>query len=120
MPAVSYLNQELHDDALIVTPLRNIGSFAEDEIRSEWMDLLNRVDQPDIKHVVLDFGSIGYFGSNVLEFIVQLGKRLKHKDGRLAICGASPVVRETLSIARFDKLYPVVDSRAEALKTVTG
>lgn len=118
MNALSYLNQELHDDALIVTPLRNIGSFAEDEIHGEWVDLLSRVEQPDVKHVVLDFGSIGYFGSNVLEFIVQLGRRLKAKDGHLAICNATPVGKEILSIARFNKLFPVVATRDEALKAV--
>ena len=78
------------------------------------------MDQPDVKHVVVDFGSIEYFGSNVLEFLVQVGKRLKTKDGRLAICSATPVGSQILSVARFDKLYSVVATRDEALKAVEG
>ena len=120
MNAISFLNLELSGETLIVTPLRNIGSFAEDEIHGEWTDLLSRVNEPDVKHVVLDFGSMEYFGSNVLEFVVQLGKRLKAKDGRLAICNATPVGNEILSVMRFDRLYPVVATRADALKTVAG
>ena len=120
MNAVSFLDLEQRNETLIVTPRRNIGSFAEDEIEGEWKSLLSRVEVPDVKNVVLDFGSIEYFGSNVLEFIVQLGKRLKAKDGRLAICNATRVGNEVLSVVRFDTLYPVVATRAEALQAVAG
>jgi anti-anti-sigma factor len=121
MPAIiSYLQVEQQEETLIVTPLRNVGSFAEIEIHDEWLDLLSRVDQPNIKHVVLDFGSIGYFGSIMLEFIVQLAKRVKAKGGRLAICNGTSVVKEIFTISRFDKLYPIVASRDEALKAVAG
>ena len=120
MEAISYLHVEQRQETLIVTPMRNIGSFAEAEIHSEWMDLLRSLSASDVTNVVLDFGAIEYFGSIVLEFIVQLGQRLKAKNGQLAICNVSPVGQEILSVARFDRLYPVVRTQAEALQVVAG
>ena len=38
--------------------------------------------------------------------------------GHIALCNASDVGREVLEIAKFDKVWPLVNSRAEALRTV--
>ena len=43
-----------------------------------------QIDTPAIKHVIVDLGEIPYFGSTVLEWMVQMWKRIKAKGGKLA------------------------------------
>ena len=79
-----------------------------------------QLENADVKHVVVDLGQIPYFGSTVLEWMVQMWKRVKEKGGKLAACNASPIGREVLTTARFDQLWGVFDSRDEALKWLSG
>ena len=71
--------------------------------------------QRDVKHVIVDLGQIPYFGSTVLEWMVQMWKRAKAKGGKLATCQASPIGREVLAAARFDLLWGIFGTREEAL-----
>jgi predicted alpha/beta hydrolase len=48
--------------------------------------------------VVVDLGAIPYFGSTVLQWMVQMWQRAKDKGGKLATCQASPIGRERLRV----------------------
>jgi anti-anti-sigma factor len=114
MSGPRYVRVEREGDALIVSPLFTFASFAESDISDEWMDVQCQIDSPDIKYVIVDLGQIPYFGSTVLEWMVQMWKRVKAKGGKLATCNASPVGREVLSAARFDLLWGILGTREEA------
>jgi anti-anti-sigma factor len=113
-----FFSAEQQDDILVVSLLRNVGSFAEDEARGEWNDLLQRVSQSDIQHVIVDFRSLSYFGSTLLEWLVALWKRLRTKNGTMAICNLSDVGLEILHTAKFDSLWPVYATRQEAINAL--
>jgi anti-anti-sigma factor len=110
-----YVRVERDGDALIVSPLFTFARFAEVDLAEEWQQVQNQIDGSDVKHVVVDLGQIPYFGSTVLEWMVQLWKRAKAKGGKLATCNASPIGQEVLSAARFDLLWGIFATRAEAL-----
>ena len=105
-------------DALVVAPLFTFASFTEADLAAEWRAVQDEIDSPDIKHVVVDLGEIPYFGSTVLEWMVQMWKRTKAKGGSLATCNCSQIGREVLHAARFDTLWGMFDTRDEALKSV--
>jgi anti-anti-sigma factor len=107
-------------ETLIVSPVRELGSFSEDEVRNEWDKLLDYLDHSQTTRVVLDLSKLTYFGSTMLEMMVVLWKRLSGKQGKLAICSVSTVGREILHIAKFDTIWPICDTRQEALAKVTG
>ncbi len=115
------MNEEKHvrlesaGETLIVTPLCTSSRFTEDEVLGEWNRVLNRVEDEDVQRVLVDLGHIPYFGSTLLDWIVQMWRRLQEREGALAICNASKVGREVLLIARFDKLWRIHDSRQDAL-----
>jgi anti-anti-sigma factor len=71
-----------------------------------------------IKRVVVDLGEVSYFGSIMLEALLQLWNGLQDVEGKLALCCVSDVGREILCLAKFDTLWPICSSRSEALAAV--
>jgi anti-anti-sigma factor len=107
-------------DSLVVAPLFTFASFAEGDMAAEWLAVQKQLDEPDVKNVIVDLGEIPYFGSTVLEWMVQMWKRAKSKGGKLATCNCSQVGREVLHAARFDTLWEIFGTRDEALEAISG
>lgn len=104
--------------ALVVTPLQNISSLADAEVSSQWGDILSQLEQSGAKHVVFDFEKLSYFGSSMLEAMLVLWKRIHPDDGKMAICNTADSAREILQLSKFDTIWPIYDSRQEALDAV--
>jgi len=120
MNGPKYVRYERRGEALVVSPLFTFASFTEADIADEWKAVEKQLDDPAIKHVVVDLGAIPYFGSTVLEWMVQMWKRVKAKGGNLVTCNVSPVGREVLSAARFDLLWHTADNCDQALARVSN
>jgi anti-anti-sigma factor len=105
-------------DAVVVSPLFTFASFTEADLAAEWKVVQHEIDAAGVKHVIVDLGEIPYFGSTVLEWMVQMWKQAKAKGGSLATCNCSQIGREVLHAARFDTLWGVFETRDEALKSV--
>jgi anti-anti-sigma factor len=105
-------------DAIVVSPLFTFASFTEADLVAEWKVVQHEIEAADVKHVIVDLGEIPYFGSTVLEWMVQMWKQAKAKGGSLATCNCSQIGREVLHAARFDTLWGVFETRDEALKSV--
>jgi anti-anti-sigma factor len=110
-----YVRVERCGDALIISPLFTFARFTEADIADEWRQVQKQIEEQDVKHVIVDLGQIPYFGSTVLEWMVQMWKRAKAKGGKLATCNASPIGKEVLAAARFDLLWGIFSTRDEAL-----
>ena len=115
MSEAKYVRVERQGEALIVSPLFTFARFTEADIADEWRLVQQQLESGDVKHVVVDLGQIPYFGSTVLEWMVQMWKRAKAKGGKLATCNASPIGREVLAAARFDLLWGIFGTREDAL-----
>jgi anti-anti-sigma factor len=107
-------------DSLVVAPLFTFASFTEADMAAEWRALQEQLDAPDVKNVVVDLGEIPYFGSTLLEWMVQMWKRAKTKGGTLATCNCSQIGKEVLHAARFDTLWGIFETREQALQSVSG
>jgi anti-sigma B factor antagonist len=105
-------------DAVVVSPLFTFASFTEADLAAEWKVVQHEIDAAGVKHVIVDLGEIPYFGSTVLEWMVQMWKQAKAKGGSLATCNCSKIGREVLHATRFDTLWGVFETRDEALKSV--
>ena len=118
MPVNDFFEFTVRRSALIVTPLRNISSLAEADVKANWDQIIEQLADEDVAHVVFDVAAIEYFGSSMLEALLALWKNIIKSGGRLAICNASPVVREILRISRFESVWPICDSVDAALDEV--
>jgi anti-anti-sigma factor len=103
---------------LIVMPSGSVGSLAGDDVNFELEDLLRRIDESALKHVIFDFQSVAYFGSSMLGAMHAIWKHVHADGGKMALCNVSDVEREVLQVSRFDTLWTICDSREEALATV--
>jgi len=113
-----YVRMDRAGDSLVVAPLFTFASFTEADMADEWRAVQDELDAPGIKNVVVDLGEIPYFGSTVLEWMVQMWKRAKAKGGTLATCNCSQVGKEVLHAARFDTLWQIFDSRDQAIEAL--
>ena len=57
---------------------------------------------------------------NMLEAMLVLWKRIVDSGGRMAVCNASPTIRDILRVSRFETLWPVCDTLDSALAVVGG
>ena len=111
-----FLRIESMDKVLVVSPLFTFAQFSEPDLLNEWNQLKSYLEQSPVTQVVVDLAEIPYFGSTVLGWMVQIWKKMRERGGTLTMCNVSPIGREILAAAKFDELWNVHDTRAEALK----
>jgi anti-anti-sigma factor len=110
------LRIEQVDGTLVVTPLLDLVGRADADVAHEWSEARLRLSGPAVQHVAVNLGETPYFGSMLLERIVQLWKLAREKGGRLAVSNVSEIGREVLRAARFDQVWELFDKATEAFK----
>jgi anti-sigma B factor antagonist/stage II sporulation protein AA (anti-sigma F factor antagonist) len=68
--------------------------------------------------VVLDFSDVSYISSAGLRILMLLSRRLKDKQGSLAVACLNPLIQEVFSISRFNLIvpsYPTLDAAHAAI-----
>jgi anti-anti-sigma factor len=118
MAKPKFFRVEQHGDTLIFSAVGSMGSLVEDDVRDEWDLLLKQLDEHKAKNAIIDLGALDYFGSIMLELLVVLWKRVSSRHGKLAICRVSEVGREILQTAKFHTIWPILNTREEALDSV--
>ena len=104
-----------HDGpALVIEVLQPVGSLADDSVLHELDRILAEIGTSAAQAVIVDFHRIAYFGSSLLEALRVVWRHLQPLDGRIVLCNLSPVGREIIELAKFDHVWPIVDSLADA------
>ena len=106
------------DDVMIVELIGVVSSLADDSITQELEAVRQRLRTGGFRSVIVDLGQVAYFGSSMLEAIRALWNEVTPRHGRLVLCNASEVGREILQVAKFDRLWPLVETRQDALQTL--
>jgi CheY-like chemotaxis protein/anti-anti-sigma regulatory factor len=100
---------------LVVQILKPVGSLAEQEVMHEIDQILLSLEKTPSCKVLIDFGQTAYFGSSMLEALRIIWTKIEHCEGRMMLCNLSPVGKEIVQLAKFDQLWPVCETREEAL-----
>lgn len=103
--------------ALVVRPKCSGGAFAEEASRAVWPDLLDRIETT-AKPVIVDMGSLSFFGSTMLDFIATINKRQHAAERKLVLADISETGREVLEISRFDQFLTLYDNVDDAIANV--
>ena len=111
-----YFDIAASGSTLTVTVCRNVSSLMEDRIDLELAEVIRQLQPPEIRHLVIDFSPVDYFGSGLLEALLELWRHIKSRPGTMALCGLSKVTLEILRVGRFDTLWPIFATRDEALR----
>jgi anti-anti-sigma factor len=81
--------------------------------------ILKRIEE-GLRKLVLDLERLDYISSMGLRVLHLTTKRLKSGNGIVVVCSPQPGIREVFGIAGFLTLFPVFETRAEAVQQVLG
>lgn len=116
--AARLFDLEILEDTLAITILTENLGFADLQLSIELNHVYQRINHPDIRHVLVDFSRIAFFSSSVLEALRSIWLRVKEHGGRMVLCGLTPAGEDILRLSRFDTLWPLHPNRTAALKAL--
>jgi anti-anti-sigma factor len=91
-----------------------VGSLSDGAALRNLDHILQMVRESGVRDVVIDFLQSPYFGSSLLEMLRCVWNELHSRGGHMVLCNLSPVGAEIIQLAKFDHLWPVVATRADA------
>lgn len=109
---------ESRPDALVITPKRKIGNLTEAPVQAEWQEILNRISEGKIRHVVFDLKLVPYLGSSMIEAILLVWKRIRSRAGRLVVCNVSETAREVLELSNLPAIWSIYNTREDAIASL--
>ena len=121
MASPAVFGNDRDGDVLIVSVLQGFAGFADDRRTEDKDRALARINQEDLRHVLIDFSNVDAFGSAVLESLLNLWHAVKIKDGgQLACCGLTEPGLQILQTARFDTVWQIHETREAAIAALAG
>ncbi len=91
----------------------------EEEALQEFGEvLLSEVSHATPPRFVIDMSETDFIGSSFIEILVRAWKRVKNRNGTMALCGLHPFCHEVLQISRLDTIWPICASRDQAMSAV--
>ncbi|WP_166830891.1 response regulator [Thalassoroseus pseudoceratinae] len=116
MTSPAVFGNDREGDVLIVTVLQGFAGFADDRRTEDQERALSRINEEDLRHIVVDFSNVDAFGSAVLESLLKLWQAVKTKDGaRFACTGLSEPGVQIIETARFDTVWQIHETREAAV-----
>lgn len=82
-------------------------------------DILDAADTADPAIVVVDLSETEYFNNAFNRLLLKAYRKLKNRDGQLALCGLQPVCREVIRVTQLDQLWDIYEDRGEAIAAHT-
>ncbi|MCE9525659.1 MAG: STAS domain-containing protein [Planctomycetales bacterium] len=70
--------------------------------------------------MIVDFHQVPYFGSSLLEVLLSIWSQEQLRAGTMSLCNVSAAGREVLEVTRFDTLWTIYNTRAEALEAAAA
>jgi anti-anti-sigma factor len=118
MTTAELYHAQLEGEVLILTLQNQAKYMADSAAISERQLLPSEYIRVAATHAVVDFNQLSYFTSMLLEALLQLWKSVKTRNGRMALCNLAPIGREIIAVPHFDRLWPICDTREQALQAV--
>lgn len=105
--------------SLIVAPQGRVDQATADQLRLVLEPHLASCTA-DGGPLVLDFSGVAYISSVGLRVLMLAARQVKAQNGKLAIAGLQPVVREVFQISRFDMVFKIFDTVEAAVSALEG
>lgn len=105
---------------LIIALLPKLNQVAWADIDSIGTEVLGQLNQSANPRVLVDLCQLEYMGSAQVALIVRVFKAVKERSGTMVVANRHPVVQEVLTLAGLNKLWKIVTSREDGLKTLGG
>lgn len=80
--------------------------------------LFQIVKDSQVPKLVLDFTNVAHMSSSALGVLITLHKRIREKQGKLALCSIQPTIGEIFEITRLNEIFTICRARVEAVQAV--
>jgi anti-sigma B factor antagonist len=109
---------EHHGDVTVITAteaVERIDFGLEEQVAELILKPLRRQDNPSI---VFDLSRAESFGSMFLALMIRCWKLALSQGGTMALCGVSDRTRELLRVTALDMVWPIYESKREAMEAL--
>lgn len=101
---------------ITVSPvMESIDPFMVEGASTLILESIRSIDGPP---VLFDLSRIAYFGSAFLALMLRCWKHVSARGGTMALTGVSATARDLLRMTALDTVWPIYDTRAEALEAL--
>jgi len=81
--------------------------------------LTTLIDERPNPKILLDFSSVDHLSSAALGMLLNANKRVKERNGQLRLTNIKPQIYEVFVITKLNKLFRILNTRAEGLASFT-
>lgn len=99
-----------------ITLLPGLNEAQWSDIEQAGTDINGRLSAMRSPAVLVDLTPLNYMGSSMVAMIVRCWKNVQSNKGRIVVICNNDVVREVISLAGLTKVWPIVETREEALQ----
>ena len=79
-------------------------------------ELISLITTHGYTRIILDFKNVQYLSSTMLAKLAKLDQQTHQAKGWMRLCGLGPILKDTLRIGHFDRVFDVRDDIDSALK----
>lgn len=84
-------------------------------------ELVEAAESAPAGRMVLNLGSVEFFGSSFIEALFRAWNRLNRQEkGRLVLASVRPYCREVLEVTHLDRLWPIEETLESARLRITA
>ena len=111
---------ERHGDVAVIIPASEVESMPESLIQQAAEIVLAPLRKDPPAGLVIDLSEVKFFGSVFISFLLKCHMLVKKHGSEVVLAGASERIRELLHLTALDTLWPLYDTRTEALQSLAG
>ncbi len=109
---------KIKGDTLVISPKGDAAGFSSTLFHKEQESLLKFLKDPQVNHLIVDFGNSTYFGSEMIGAVNQLIVKVHASGGKTGVCNLSVDMKEGIHVMQLDKIWHLYDTRKEAVKAI--
>ena len=76
-------------EVLVVVPTGSLAEFRDNDIRDAYNETYRLLNEPNMKHLLVDFTNLDYFGSTFIGMLIRLAKKARQGGGEAVLCNLS-------------------------------
>jgi len=111
---------ERHGPVAIIVPSQTVESWNWNIIEDAAEIVLRPLRDDPYPQVVIDLTHVSYFGSVFLALLLRMWKVVVGKGGQMVLAGASANTKELLAVTALDTIWPIYDTRDEAVRVLSS
>ncbi len=109
---------ERHGDVTIMIPSPALESVDPGLVENASELMLEPLRNDLVPLIVIDLSRVDFFGSTFLSVLLRCWKQAQSRGGLMVLAGVSARARELLRVTSLDMVWPIYDSRREAIEAL--